>query len=204
MEKRFALVIALVLTLPRVSSAQVRRADLELALGQLQLAVRAMPPVAALPRIQTAVAWLSDRAKTSNPDQVSPEYVRSLEQLAELLRTERRSEVTDDVADELEAKVEHCRLLGIGMGGSVLLQVNTRRGKETVGDWQVFYLLKVYEHLKGAASTAFPSLSSPTQSALEPGRYWLWARDASTGRTSERALLRVVGQSQLLVDLPVP
>jgi hypothetical protein len=203
-ERRFALVIVLVLTLPGVSGAQVRRADLEQALGRLQLAVRAMAPVAALSRIQTAVAWLSDRAKTSDPGQISTEYVRSLHQLAELLRTEPRSEVADDVAEELEAKVEHCRRLGIGMGGTVVLQVNTRRGKETVGDWQVFYMLKVYEHLKGAAPTAFPSLSSPTQSGLEPGRYWLWARDPSTGRTSDRALLRVVGQRQLLVDLPIP
>jgi len=203
-EKRFALVIAVLLTLPSVSSGQVRRADVDLAIGQLQLAVRALPPVAALPRIQTAVAWLGDRAKTSDPAQISAEYIRSLQQLAELLRTSPRSDVADDVADELEAKVEHCRQLGIGMGGTVVLQVSTRRGKETVGDWQVFYLLKVYEHLKGASPTAFPSLSSPTQSALEPGRYWLWARDPSTGRTSERALLRVVGQSQLLVDLPIP
>jgi hypothetical protein len=160
--------------------------------------------VAALPRIETAVAWLSDRAGTTDPTQVSPEYVRSLQQLAELLRTDRRSAVANDVADELETKVEHCRLLGIGMGGSVLLRVNTRRGPQTVGDWQVFYLLKVYEHLKGAAPTVFPSLSTPTQAGLEPGRYWLWARDPSTGRTSERALVRVLGRTELQVDLPIP
>ena len=140
----------------------MRREDLNLAVGQLRLAVRALPPVAALPRIQTAVAWLSDRAATTNPA-CQQEYVRSLQQLAELMTTERRSEVMDDVAEELEAKVEHCRRLGIDMGGSVLLDVNTRRGKQTVGDWQVLYLLKVYEHLKGAAPTVFPSLSSPTQ-----------------------------------------
>ena len=204
MKARFAVAIALVLTLPNVASAQVSRADLNLALGQLRLAVRALPPVAALPRIQAAVTWLSGRADTTNPAEVSQEYVRSLQQLAELLRIDRRSEVMDDVADELEAKVEHCRLLGIGMGGAVLLNVNTRRGPETVGDWQVLYLLKVYEHVTGAAATVFPGLSTPTQAALEPGRYWLWARDPSTGRTSERALVRVLGQTQLHVDLPIP
>jgi len=81
---------------------------------------------------------------------------------------------------------------------------STKRGAETVRDWQVFYLLKIYEHVKGAAPTVFPSLSTPTQSALEPGRYWLWARDPLTGRISERALVRVAGQNQLQVDLPVP
>jgi hypothetical protein len=203
-EKGLALAVALLLTLPGVSSGQVRRADLDSTLGQLGLAVRALPPVAALPRIQTAVAWLSDRAKMTNPAEVSPEYIRSLQQLAELLRTDRRSEVAEDVAQELEAKVEHCRQLGIGMGGSVQLQVSTRRAAQTVGNWQVFYLLKVYEHVKGASPTVFPSLSTPTHAALEPGRYWLWARDPSTGRTSERALLRVVGRTQIQIDLPIP
>lgn len=204
MRKYLAVVTALVLAIPHSARAQVRRTDVNLAIGQLNLAVRALPPVAALPRIQAAVTWLSERAKTTDPANVSQEYVRSLQQVAELLRTDRRSVVADDVADELEAKVEHCRALGIDMGGSVLLSVNTKRGAQTVRDWQVFYLLKIYEHVKGAAPTVFPSLSTPTQSALEPGRYWLWARDPSTGRISERALVRVAGQNQLQVDLPVP
>jgi hypothetical protein len=120
------------------------------------------------------------------------------------MTTDRRSAVMDDVADELEAKVEHCLQLGIGMGGSVLLNVSTRRGPQTVGDWQVLYLLKVYEYVKGADPTVFPTLSTPTRTALEPGRYWLWARDPSTGRTSERALVRVVGRTELQIDLPIP
>jgi hypothetical protein len=204
MVKCFALTLVFALALPDVASAQVRRTDLNLAVGQLGLAVRTLPPVAALSRIQAAVTWLTDRAKTSDPAQVSKEYVHSLEQIAELLRLNRRPEVMDDVAAELEAKVEHCRLLNIGMGGSVLLKVNTRRGPQTVGDWQVVYLLKVYEHVEGATPTVFPSLSTPTEAALEPGRYWLWARDPTTGRASERALVRVLGRSQLAVDLPVP
>lgn len=206
MQKRFvaAIALVLVLVLPDVASAQVSRAELNLALGQLSLAVRALPPVPSLPRIQAAVTWLSGRAQTTNPAELTEEYVRSLQQLAELMRTDPRSAVMDDVADELEAKVEHCRLLDIGMGGTVLLSVNTRRGPQTVADWQVLYLLKFYEHIKGADATVFPRLSTPTQAALEPGRYWLWARDPSTGRTSERALVRVVGRTELHVDLPIP
>ena len=204
MQKRFAVAMALVLALPTVAGAQVSRAELNLALGQLGLAVRALPPVAALPRIQAAVTWLSGRAQTTNPADLSKEYVRSLQQLAELMRTDPRSVVMDDVADELEAKVEHCRVLDIGMGGTVVLNVNTRRGPQTVGDWQVLYLLKFYEHIEGADPTVFPRLSTPTQVAVEPGRYWLWARDPSTGRTSERALVRVIGRTELHVDLPIP
>jgi hypothetical protein len=203
--KRHAvLAIALVVTLPGSAGAQVSRAELNLALEQLRLAVRSLPPVAALPRIDAAVTWLSGRAETSNPAEISEKYLRSLQQLAELMRTDRRSVVMDDVAEELEAKVEHCRQLGIGMGGLVQLNVNTRRGPQAVGDWQVLYLLKVFEHAKGTTPIVFPGLSTPTRASLEPGRYWLWARDPSTGRTSERALVRVVGQTELQVDLPIP
>jgi hypothetical protein len=204
MVKGLTTAVTFALMFPGLASAQVSRADLNLALGQLQLSARALPPVAAQARIQAAVTWLSDRAATSDPGSISKEYLRSLQQLAEMMRSDRRSAVMDDVAEELEAKVEHCRRLGIGMGGTVLLNVNTRRGPETVGDWQVFYLLKVYEHVKGAAPTVFPALSTPTRTPLEPGRYWLWARDPASGRTSERALVRVVGASQIHVDLPIP
>ncbi|HVH26489.1 MAG TPA: hypothetical protein VM818_07015 [Vicinamibacterales bacterium] len=204
MKKCLAVVAAVLLALPSPARAQVRRTDLNLALGQLDIAVRSLPPVASLPRIRAAVTWLTDRAATSDPALITQEYVRSLTQLAELLRTVRRSEVIDDVAEELEAKVEHCRRLGIGMGGSVRLNVNTRRGGQTVAEWQVFYMLKVYEHVKGAAPVVFPTLSTPTEAVLEPGRYWLWARDPATGRTSERALVRVIGETQLRLDLPVP
>ena len=37
--------------------------------------------------------------------------------------------------------------------------------------------------------------STPTEPRLEPGRYWVWARNPATGRTSERALVRVAGQN---------
>ena len=92
---------------------------------------------------------------------------------------------------------------GIGMGGSIDVAVNTRQGGVAVGSWQVFYLLKIYEYVKDASANTFPRLSTPTEARLDPGRYWLWARDPATGRTSQRALVRIVGQTRLQVDLPV-
>jgi len=90
------------------------------------------------------------------------------------------------------------------MGGSVLLRVNTRRGSSSVNNWQVFYLLKIYETAAGTSPTTFPTLSAPAETRLEPGRYWIWARDPATGRTSERALVRVSGKQEFRIDLPVP
>jgi len=110
----------------------------------------------------------------------------------------------DDITDELEAKIDHCRALGIGMGGSVLLRVDTRRGSASVNNWQVFYLLKIYEAAPGTSPTTFPTLSAPAETRLEPGRYWIWARDPATGRTSDRALVRVSGKQEFRIDLPVP
>ena len=46
--------------------------------------------------------------------------------------------------------------------------------------------------------------SSPTEMELEPGRYWVWAVDPVTGRMSERVLVPVTGQKELLFDLDIP
>lgn len=189
---------------PCAAAAQVRAADLQQALGELKIVLQTLPPVPALPRLRVAVDWLDRRAGNTDPSQVSEDYVRSLRQAASLLRRSWNPELIDDVTSELEAKVDHCRMLGIGMGGSVVLNVTTRRGAEAVGAWQVLYLLKIYEHVQDAAPVVFPTLSSPTEAALDPGRYWLWARDPATGRTSGRALVRVIGGAHLRVDLPVP
>jgi hypothetical protein len=68
----------------------------------------------------------------------------------------------------------------------------------------VFSLLKFYERAGAGSALAFPTLSAPAVTRLDPGRYWLWARDPSTGRTSERSLLKVSGQQEFSIDLPVP
>jgi hypothetical protein len=196
--------VAFTLMLPDAVAGQVRAADLNLALGQLRRAVERLPTIVRSPSLVAAVDWLSRRAAATNPADVSQEYVRSLQQAADLLNKHPSADVIDDVVGELEAKVDHCRALGIGMGGSVLLRVSTRRGSQTVGDWQVLYLLKIYERASSASPVTFPALSTPTDARLDPGRYWIWARDPASGRTSERALMRVAGQTEFRVDLPVP
>jgi hypothetical protein len=196
--------VALTLMLTATGSAQNRAADLAAAVAQLQRAVDALPPAAKGARLVQATEWLTRRSATANPAEISPEYVRTLQRAAALLSERPTADVIDDVTAELETKVEHCKVLGTGMGGSVLLQVSTRRGSQTVSDWQVFYLLKIYERVSAVYPVTFPNLSTPTETRLDPGRYWLWARDPATGRTSDRALVRVAGQTALRVDLPVP
>ena len=185
-------------------SAQPRIADLGPALGALQAAADDIPAAARPPQLPQAINWLIKRAATTDAKQVSLEYIRSLQRAADLLRRNPTPEVIADITSELEAKVDHCRILGIGMGGSVRLRINTRRSGKAVSDLQVFYLLKFYERLNAVAATAFPTLSSPTEAQVEPGRYWVWARDPATGRTSDRVLVRVAGQSEFVVDVPVP
>jgi hypothetical protein len=203
MQPRLIAAAVLALVLPQTPTGQSRDAELTRVMAQLQLAVDALRPNVKPPELAPAVQWLRRRSTQTN-ENVSEEYVRSLQRAAELLTHSPTPDVVDDVTSELEAKVDHCRTLGIGMGGSVVLRVSTRRGSQTVSDWQVFYLLKIYEHFSTAAPVTFPTLSTPTETRLDPGRYWLWARDPSTGRTSERTLIRVAGQTAFQVDLPVP
>jgi hypothetical protein len=75
--------------------------------------------------------------------------------------------------------------------------------ERVVADWQVLYLLKFDEWLKTPPRN-FLRVSSPTEMNVEPGRYWIWAHDPATGRTSDRVLVEVAGQKELLLDLPVP
>ena len=204
MKASFIAALAIAILLPASAAGQVRASDLRFALVRLQRAAETLPSALRPPRLVEDAAWLERRTGSTNLADVSEEYLQSLQRAADLLDTHPSRQVIDDIASELEAKVEHCRALGIGMGGSVLLRVNTRRGAQTVNDWQVFYLLKIYERVSAASPAAFPTLSTPAETKLDPGRYWVWARDPATGRTSERTLLSVAGQKEFRVDLPVP
>lgn len=154
-------------------------------------------------RLRAAVDWLNRNYERTNPDNVSDEYVRTLQRAGRLLSAQPSAEMIEDVTLELEAKVDHCKRLSIGMGGSVRLRVNTVRAAQIVSDWQVLYLLKFDEWLKTPPRN-FPRVSSPTETSVEPGRYWVWARDPATGKTSQPVLAEVAGKPELVLDLPVP
>jgi hypothetical protein len=178
-------------------------AELRTALTALQTAVAQLPDSLRSTRLTSAVGWLDNNYSKTRPETVSEEYVRSLQRASGLLSQLPTPDVVDDVTGELEARVDHCRRLGIGMGGVVLLKVNTRQGARVVGDWEVFYLLKFDEWLKTPPRN-FLRVSSPTEMNLEPGRYWIWARDPATQKTGNRVLVQVSGQTELALDLPVP
>jgi len=187
----------------QTSRAPTTKDQLTTAITQLQRAVDALGP-SRPDELAEAVQWLRSSLPRTDASQVSAEYLRALTNAATLLSGSPSKNLIDDITEELEAKVDHCRTLGIGMGGSVVLRVDTRRQAQSVNNWQVLYLLKIYERASGTAPTTFATLSAPAETRLEPGRYWLWARDPATGRTSERALVRVSGKQEFRVDLPVP
>ena len=151
--------------------------------------------------VRQLASWTGPLTRASD---VSPEYLQSLKTAGDLLKRGVPTQVQVAIADDLEAKVDHCRALNIGMGGTILLKVNTRRGAGTVGNLQVKYLLKFYEAIDAAQPGTFPRLSSPTETVLAPGLYWIWAVDPASGRSSGRTLVRAAGQRQLVVDVPVP
>jgi hypothetical protein len=202
-----AATIAIILVIPAVASSQ-QPADtarnLRTALVKLQQAIASFEPSNTRSRMHDDVQWLLDRYSQTEPGAVTEPYVQSLQRAAELLNARPLNEVISDVAADLQAKREHCRELRIGMGGTVILRINTRRGPEDVRDWQVLYMLKIYEWVPGATPLNFPRLSTPTEMALEPGRYWIWARNPANGTLSERLLVKAAGQRELTFDLVVP
>jgi hypothetical protein len=210
MRPAFVAAAALVLILPAGAAGQPpaadpdRQAALTLALVHLQRAAATLPPVFRSPELTRAVDWLNSRASSTDPAMISEEYLDALRHAAAVLNGPLTREAVDDVLEELRTKVEHCRALGIGMGGTVLLKVHTRRGPAQVGDLRVMYLLKFYEHVKGASPIRFARLSTPTEEHVPPGRYVVWAEDPATGRTSERVLVRLAGRTEFDVDLLVP
>jgi len=189
----------------QTSRAQVAVSPDELtgAIRVLALSVGALPAQLRSSRLTDSVGWLQNNVGKTRAENVSQEYVRSLERAAAVLAGQPSPAVTEDITRELEAKVAHCKRLGIGMGGLVGITVNTKRGGRVVSDWEVLYQLKFDEWLKTAPRN-FLRLSSPTGMNVEPGRYWIWARESATGRTSERLLVELTGQAQFAVDLPVP
>lgn len=200
---RVFVALAIVLGTASAAPAQTTRDDLTAALTRLQRAADALEfhrPA----KLVEAIEWLRGSLPRTDPSQVSVAYLQTLRNAATLLESAPSPNLVDDITEELEAKVDHCRTLGIGMGGSVVLRVDTRRGDASVNNWQVFYLLKIYEAAQGTSPTTFLTLSAPAETRLEPGRYWIWARDPATGRTSERALVRVSGKQEFRIDLPVP
>ena len=108
-------------------------------------------------------------------------------------------------ADDLEAKLEHCRASGGRLGGSVLVRVRTVQGSAEAGKWQVFYMPKILEVSPSASADLFPQLSSPTEELIVPGRYLMWVRNPATSALGERTVVKIgEGRNELMVDLPVP
>lgn len=204
MPRRVAIAVFVVL-LVQHSHAQVAVSPGELAgaVRVLALSVGALPAQLRSSRLADSVSWLQNNVGKTRADNVSQEYARSLERAAAVLAGQPSGAVVEDITRELEAKVAHCKRLGVGMGGLVRMTVNTKRGGRVVGEWEVLYQLKFDEWLKTPPRN-FLRLSSPTEMNMEPGRYWIWARETATGRNSERLLLEVAGQTQFAVDLPVP
>ena len=209
MERVLAATLILVMSVTFSTTARARVQPREEALPAVladlrQVVVSVDIPPPARSGLLADVDWFIAESKRSSGAEITPEYIRSFTRVTELLKSRPSPETLADVAAELQAKREHCRALGVGMGGVVKLLVNTRRGSAAAPDWQVLYLLKIYEWVPGAAATNFPRLSTPTELDLEPGRYWVWARDPATGKVSERILVKAAGQRELMVDLSVP
>jgi ankyrin repeat protein len=156
-------------------------------------------------RINNVVNWYS--ARLSAPQwrpTYSRDYFLSLQAMADVLQANPEAQIVKDIADELEARRDYCLLNNVGMGGSVTVSVHTRNQQKEVPNWQVYYLLKIFERNPAVAPGAFLKWSSPASEIIEPGRYWVWAKDPKTNSQSERKLVSLSGAQSFSVDLFVP
>src|SRR5689334_24266331 len=98
------------------TAGSITRNQLNDALARLQLSVQALGPDRPA-RLAEAVEWLRRRAATTDPTLVSTRYLQTLTNAATLLSGVPSRNLVDDITEELEAKVDHCQALDIGMAG---------------------------------------------------------------------------------------
>jgi ankyrin repeat protein len=156
-------------------------------------------------RINTVANWYLRQLKIARwKANYSRDYFLSLEAMADALQASPEVRIVKEIADELEARREYCVQNNVDMGGAVTVQVHTRNQQKEVPNWQVYYLLRIYESNPAVAPGAFLKWSSPTSEVIEPGRYWFWAKDPATDRESQRKLVPLSGAQTVAVDLYVP
>jgi len=114
-------------------------------------------------------------------------------------------ETLEALAEDLEAKLEHCLKSGGKLGGSVTVRVRTVRLGQEVANWQIFYLPRLLDTAGGVTADRFPQLSSPTQERIVPGRYVMWSTDPTSGRVGAKTVVKIgEGRQDLMIDLTVP
>lgn len=181
-------------------------------LGGLLGRTASEPPRAASARRRAAAALselqaLSAKWPADSPDDYRANLANAVATLGQAMDRldPAYGEALVATADDLEAKLEHCRASGGKLGGSVVVRVRTVQAGAEAGRWQVFYMPKILEVSPSATGDLFPQLSSPTEDLLVPGRYLMWVRNPSTGMIGERTVVKVgEGRKELVVDLPVP
>jgi hypothetical protein len=194
---------------PEVPDVSASLRALEAALARA--AAESRPSRAVYQRAGTALSGLlklSTRWPASSPENYRISLaadVRSLGAAIDSQDTARLNTTLESLAEDLEAKLEHCLASGGKLGGAVVVRVRTVQGGQESESWQVFYMPKVFEASPTASPDLFPQLSSPTDERLVPGRYLMWLRNPGTGAVGERTVVKVgEGRQELMIDLPVP
>jgi hypothetical protein len=108
------------------------------------------------------------------------------------------------LADDLDIKLEHCRMNGGRLGGPILVRVRALRGGLEINDLEVLFLPSL-QHANGAPPERFPHVGGTAKMALVPGRYLIWLKDAERGVVGEPTPIKVgEGRRQLDLDLLAP
>lgn len=133
---------------------------------------------------------------------VGPEYVLSLNDLAEGLhqaaegpRTEAHCEKIRLIVDDLHAKRRDCEVLGHSRIG-IPVEISTVRARSAVQGLEVFVRwIPAGDHFD-TEPKRLKDFSSPARGTVPvPGEFEIFARDPSTGESTERERLSIGGAS---------
>ncbi len=170
-------------------------------LSRILVGARNLPPTPEHDRILQVVAWM---AREGDHLRVSDTYREELDADARRLESSDATVFAGAVADDLLLKQNHCRALGLGMGGKVRVSFTTRQRSGVVNNWQVLYLPRIFKDAPGVAPRLIPGWTSPAVEELDPGRYLVWARDPVTRKTTERQEVPFSGKREVAMPLAIP
>jgi hypothetical protein len=167
-----------------------------------------------LARIREHLAFLDQARGRALGGRIPPEYAQSLAADLTLLRRSRLEFGADpqrllaavtEVAADLEVKRRHGEAaLGLSAGGlrNVQVVVRTLRGDREEPNHFVWYVARGWSDDR-QRFRRFDRVSSPTETTMAPGNYYMWA---GTAHDPDRHLITIGGhgQRQHSVDLKLP
>ena len=154
------------------------------------------------------IQWLSGRLKGTK---VEPEYVASLGDLSDAVRKSSKMAGRETacaalrlIAADLHVKRLDCRAMGHSRT-NIRVEINTMDGQKDVPGWEVYARWLPAGDRFTTVPRRLQSLSSPARGTVPvPGEYEIYAKQSSTGVSTDPVRVSIGGAEAFTWPLPVP